>query len=109
MGMLSERSLAIADAVKAVAKALGRTSSQVALRWLLQQPGVTSPIIGARKLEHLEDNLGCLEFAIDGDRMRQLDEASAVEMGFPHDFLNSAMVRQVLDGGAVVERREQSA
>ncbi len=57
-GVLSERGLAIADAVRGVAAEIGRTPSQVALAWTLLNPAVTAPIIGARTLSQLEDNLG---------------------------------------------------
>ncbi len=60
LGMLTERNLAIADVVQEVAAELGRTPAQVALAWTLRNPAVTAPIIGARTLAQLEDNLGAL-------------------------------------------------
>jgi aryl-alcohol dehydrogenase-like predicted oxidoreductase len=101
--MLTERTLAIAEVVKAVAKEVRATPSQVAIRWLLEQPGVTSPILGARTLEQLKDTLAALEVALLPEHLAKLDAASRIELGFPHDFLRSDMVRNVVGGGTVVE------
>ena len=54
----NERTWAVVDTLVALAKELGKTPAQVALNWLLQRPGVTSPITGARNMAQLEDNLG---------------------------------------------------
>lgn len=62
MGQLTEQSLQVADTVKAIAKEVERSPSQVAINWLLQQPGRPIPIVGARKLSHVEDNLDALGF-----------------------------------------------
>ena len=69
-----------------VAKRIGKTASQVALAWAAQQPGVTSPIFGARTLEQLEDNLGAADLVLDADALRALDEVSALELVYPYDF-----------------------
>ncbi|MCM6775262.1 aldo/keto reductase [Nocardia sp. CDC159] len=86
-GTLSERGLAIADVVKQVAAELGRTPSQVALAWTLRNPGVTAPIVGARTPAQLEDNLAALDVEFDPAHLARLDEASAIDLGFPHEFL----------------------
>jgi aryl-alcohol dehydrogenase-like predicted oxidoreductase len=86
-GSLSERSLAIADVVKDVAAEVGKSSSQVALAWTLLNPRVTSPIVGARTLAQFLDNLGALEVELTQDQCARLDDASAIEPGFPHDYL----------------------
>ncbi|MBL8658895.1 MAG: aldo/keto reductase [Rhodospirillales bacterium] len=100
---LSDKRLAIADAVKAVADEAGRSAAQVALNWLLTRPGVTSPILGARTVAQIEDNLGALDFALDPAHRERLDGVSAIELGFPHDFLASGMVRGVVGGGATFD------
>lgn len=104
-GALNERNLAIADVVKEVAAQLGKTPAQVALAWTLQNPGVTAPIIGARTPEQLENNLGALEVEFDAEHLARLDQASAVSLGFPHDFLNLEMTRNVTGGGLKIEAR----
>ena len=101
--MLTERTLAIAEVVKAIAKEIRATPSQVAIRWLLEQPGVTSPILGARTLDQLKDTLGALDIALSPEHLADLDAASRIELGFPHEFLRSEMVRNVVGGGTVVE------
>ncbi len=100
---LSEKRIAIAEAVKAVADEAGRSPAQVALNWLLTRPGVTSPILGARTLTQIEDNLGALDFALDAEHRERLDGLSAIELGFPHDFLAGDMVRGLIAGGTAMD------
>jgi aryl-alcohol dehydrogenase-like predicted oxidoreductase len=89
----------ISQAVADVANDIGRSPAQVALAWLRQQPGVVIPIIGARTPSQLKDNLGSLEFTLEGPHLKKLDKASRIEMGFPHDFFASDMVRGYTYGG----------
>lgn len=104
-GSLTERALAIADVVREVADELGRSPSQVALAWAMQRPGVAAPIIGARTLVQLEDNLGSLDLTLNEEHQRRLDGASAIEMGFPHDFLALPQTRSIMSGGLRIEGR----
>ena len=63
-------------AIEGLAQIAGRkgcTLSQLALAWLLAQPGVTSPIIGPRTMAHLEDNLGALDVELSADDLRAID------------------------------------
>jgi aryl-alcohol dehydrogenase-like predicted oxidoreductase len=53
-----------------------KSISQIALAWLLSDPSITSPIIGPRTLEQLEDNLGAVGLRLTGDEKQFLDEAS---------------------------------
>jgi aryl-alcohol dehydrogenase-like predicted oxidoreductase len=90
--MLTERKLAIADAVNRVAKARGASSAQVAVAWLMRrQHADVIPIVGARRREQLEDTLGAVELELTTDELRQLDDAGAIELGFPHDFPGRTM------------------
>ena len=91
------KSIEIADTVVEVAKEIGCSPTQLALKWLVDRD--TIPIIGARKLEQFEDNLGCLDVEISPEHRAKLDEVSAVELGFPHEFINSDFVRPLLLGG----------
>jgi aryl-alcohol dehydrogenase-like predicted oxidoreductase len=102
-GALTERGLAIADVVKDVAAQMGATPSQVALAWTMLNPAVTAPIIGARTLEQLQDNLGALDVRLDQGHVAELEKASAVELGFPHDFLARPLTRTVMFGDAKIE------
>lgn len=102
-GRLSERNLDIARVVGEVAIELGRTSPQVALAWTLQNPAVTSPVLGARTQAQLEDNLGALDVEFTPEHLARLDAASAVPLGFPHDMLGSS--NGISFGNVKVERR----
>lgn len=102
---LGERNLAIAQAVQEVAQDVGRSPAQVAINWMLQQPGVVSPIIGARKLSHAEDNFRAVEFTLSAEHLRKLDAVSRVEPGFPHNFLVDAEVNNNIAGGTTIENR----
>ena len=96
---LSETNLAIAAEVVAVAKELGVTPGQLAIRWTMQRNQVVIPIVGATKLHQIEDSLGAVNFTIPEEHMHRLNEVSAIEMGFPHDFLSSDGVREITFGG----------
>lgn len=102
-GKLTDRNLKVAEEVQKIATEIGRSPAQVALNWLLQKPGVISPILGARTIGHLEDNLQCLDFVLSPEHMAHLDEVSKIELGFPHDFLSSDMVKNVVNGGANIK------
>ncbi|MFP2907568.1 aldo/keto reductase [Pyxidicoccus sp. 3LFB2] len=104
-GSLSARGLGIADVVKDVARSLERTPAQVALAWTLHNPGVASPIIGARTLRQLEDNLVALEVELPDDALARLHEASAIEPGFPHDFLQTPAMQATMFGGVKLSPR----
>ncbi|MDX2135016.1 MAG: aldo/keto reductase [Saprospiraceae bacterium] len=97
----SDRANEIAQAVANVADELGKLPAQVAINWSRQRdPGLTVvPIIGARTAEQLEQSLGCLDWTIPPEALEKLDAASAIELGFPHDFLRSDGVRDALFGG----------
>ena len=86
-GHIEERDLAIAEEVVKVAAEIGRSPAQVALAWVRQGEGVIVPLVGARTLDQLNDNLGCLDFSLEPAHKTRLDEASRIELGFPHDFL----------------------
>ncbi|WP_435358488.1 aldo/keto reductase [Haloarchaeobius sp. DFWS5] len=94
---VTERENDIAREVVAVAEELEASPAQVALAWVRQQ-GDVIPIVGATKPAHLEDNLASLTLALDDDHLERLDEVSAVDMGFPRDFLTQPRIREVLYG-----------
>jgi aryl-alcohol dehydrogenase-like predicted oxidoreductase len=104
-GTLTERGLGVAEVVKTVAAEAGRTPSQVAIAWTLLNPGVTAPIVGARTLAQLEDNLGALDVALTSDQRARLEKASAVELGFPHEMLARPITRSVVFGNVRIASR----
>jgi len=101
---LNEQKLAIGRKVKQIADAAGVSAAQVALQWLLTRPSVTSIILGARRLSQLDDNLACLDCTLSDEQIAELDEISATPLGFPHDFMNSPFIRQLVTAGCDVER-----
>src|SRR5713226_8912385 len=94
-----ERVDRIVAAVRGVAGEVHQSPAQVALAWLRHRDVPVIPIIGARKLPQLEDNIASLSLSLTADQVKRLDEASEIEMGFPHDFYNIEMVRNVVYGG----------
>jgi aryl-alcohol dehydrogenase-like predicted oxidoreductase len=86
---LSERNLAIVDAVQKVAAEVGRTAAQVALNWVLHQPGITSPILGARTTAQLDDNLGAEGWRLDAEQVEALEVASRVPLPYPFDLYHT--------------------
>jgi len=103
VGQLTEHGLGIAETVKVVAKELGVSPSQVALSWLLTRPGVTAPIIGARKIEQFHDNLGCLSVELSAEHLRRLNTSSQPELIFPNNFGATEMFRNAVDGESQIE------
>ena len=78
------------DALQTVATEVGKTPAQVAINWLLRQPAVTAPIVGARRIEQLENNLAAAGWELDSDHLKQLDEASRPSLPYPYDFIEAA-------------------
>ncbi len=105
LGMVTERTLAIADVVKEVATELGHTPAQVALAWTLNAPGVAAPVIGARTVAQLKDNLGALQVDLTPSQLARLDEVSAIGLGNPHDLLAGDHIRTVISGDMEIETR----
>lgn len=83
----NERSWKVIDALGEVAKRRGSTHSSVALAWLLARSEVSSVIIGARTVAQLEENLRALDVKLSEDDIKELDQASKPEWGYPQSFL----------------------
>jgi aryl-alcohol dehydrogenase-like predicted oxidoreductase len=67
-----------------IADETGKTYAQIALNWLLRQPAVAAPIIGARTMHQLDDNLGAVSWELAPEQVRRLDEASAPPGIYPY-------------------------
>lgn len=104
-GNLTERALTVAEVVRDIATETGVTSAQIALAWTLVNPVVASPIIGARTVAQLEDNLGALAVALSDEQLARLDAASKPEPIFPAVFMGRPMVQGLIFGGANVTLR----
>ena len=91
----NEHTWGIVDALQEIADQVGKSVAQVAINWLLRQPGVTAPILGARNLRQLEDNLGAVGWELDEEQVRRLNEASARPLPYPYDFVTGAQEGRV--------------
>lgn len=97
---LSERAITVTKKVMAVAERLGVPESQVAINWTRQHKGQHMvPIIGATRVEQLDDSLGCLTWELPKDAMEELNEVSRIELPFPQKFFTEPGVLDVLYGG----------
>ncbi len=72
-----------------MAEETGHSKVQVCVNWVRQQQprALIIPILGARNAEQLEDNLASLEWSLSDGQLERLGEVSAIEYGFPRDFL----------------------
>jgi aryl-alcohol dehydrogenase-like predicted oxidoreductase len=98
-GGVSERNLSIAAEVGAVAAEIGATSSQVAIAWLRHQPGLIIPILGARTLDQLTDNMGALGVTLSAAQLERLNAISKPDLGFPNEWFASENIRDIISGG----------
>ena len=87
-GQIDDRSLTIAGEVIKVAQEIGATPSQVAINWVRNGHANIVPLVGARTVDQLAENLGCLDVELSDEHMQRLNEVSAIEPGFPHDMLS---------------------
>lgn len=95
-GRTSERALTIARTVDEVADAIGATSAQVATAWVAAQGYGFLPIVGARKVEQIADTMRSSEVKLAPEHLAKLDEVSQITLGFPHDFLRSGYVKDLV-------------
>ena len=84
---LTEKAYDVIDVLKRVAEAAGTTPARAALAWVMGRPGVASPILGARTLEQLEDNLAAIDVRLAPDAIADLDAVSKPTLNFPAAFL----------------------
>jgi len=98
-GLVEASTDATVREIVAVGKELGVSAAQVALAWLRYRPVPVIPIIGARKLAQLEDNIRSLDVTFSPEQLQRLDKASAVSLGFPHDFMALEPVKAIVFGG----------
>jgi aryl-alcohol dehydrogenase-like predicted oxidoreductase len=94
-----QRADRIVAAVKAVSRETDRSMAQVALAWLRYRPVPVIPIIGARKLSQLQDNLASFDLALSAEQLKTLEEASKIEPGFPYNLYERDLVRGFAYGG----------
>jgi len=97
---LDERTYAILDELARIAALHNTTSAAIALAWVQSRPGVASTIIGARRLDQLEQNLAALDAELTPGDIAALEKLSAPTLNFPANFLKSA--NMFMHAGATV-------
>jgi aryl-alcohol dehydrogenase-like predicted oxidoreductase len=80
----TEKNFGVLDVLLEVAREIGRPPAEVALNWVATQPGISSTIIGATKMNQLESNLGALDFSIPAELRQRLDRAGRPEAAHPY-------------------------
>jgi aryl-alcohol dehydrogenase-like predicted oxidoreductase len=100
------RSDAIVDAVSEIARSRGVAPALVALAWLAARGPDVFPILGAKTLVQYEENMHFLELTLTSQELEQLDRVSAIEFGFPHQFLADVRSGKMPGGlwGVPIER-----
>ena len=94
-----QRADRVVAAVKQVSDQVGRSMAQVALAWLRYRRVPVIPILGARKLTQLQDNLASLDLALLPDQVKILDDASHIDLGFPQELYAKELARGLRYGG----------
>jgi aryl-alcohol dehydrogenase-like predicted oxidoreductase len=84
----------ILDALFEVAEKSGKSAAQVAINWLLQRPGVTAPIIGARNMDQLEDNIAASGWSLSDEEMQRLNDVSDPGLPYPYQHIEGAKNRR---------------
>ena len=98
----TKRNWEILDALQKVADEIDRPLAQTALAWILAQPGITSIILGASKVEQLQDNLASLEIVLTPKQLQILNNVSASDPALPNGFF-SPELKQMIFGGKTVQ------
>jgi aryl-alcohol dehydrogenase-like predicted oxidoreductase len=94
-----QRAARVVAAVKTVSDATGRSMAQVALAWLRYRSVPVIPILGARKLAQLQDNLASFDLSLTPEQVKILDDASSIDLGFPYSMYEKDFVRAIIYGG----------
>ena len=97
----TDRNWRVLDALRTVATQVDRPLAQVALAWVSAQSGISSPILGASKLEQLHDNLSSLDICLTSEQIRTLNESSALDFAFPYGMFTSEANRGIFGGTTV--------
>ena len=87
----SDMAYDVLGVLEELAQEKSKSMSQVALAWVAAQPGVTSPIIGPRTMEHLEDNLGAVGITFSEDDLQRLDDVAAPESAIVNYYTGQMM------------------
>ena len=96
---LTERNTTIVKEVVKIAKEMGCKPAHIAIKWVQLQRNQLFPIVGARTLEQMKDNLQSLDIQLSSEHIQRLNEISKIELGFPHDFLKTNTVKELIYPG----------
>ena len=100
-GMLfTERNFDVVDVVREVAVEIGRTPANVALKWVVERSGVSSVLIGASRVEQLEQNIASLEVELSAEHLAKLEQVTALPMINPY-FIFQLPIEQLFGGHGV--------
>ena len=89
----------IVAAVQKVSQQVGHSAAQVALAWLRYRDIPVIPIIGARRIAQLQDNLSSLDLNLTPEQLATLNDASAIDLGFPQSMYSKELVKNFAYGG----------
>ena len=95
----NDRAKTITEVVVGIAAELGVSESHVALQWMMDRDFSCIPIVGATKIDQLNDNLKAIDTKLTPEHFKKLNEVSAIELGFPGDFFNEDAVKMNSFGG----------
>jgi aryl-alcohol dehydrogenase-like predicted oxidoreductase len=101
-GLPGQADYQVIDLVNEIAAETGASPAAVALAWIRAQPGITSTVMGARRIEQFEANLTALDLTLDPDHLARLTSASTPHLNFPAEN-NGAMARIARNGGTTVD------
>lgn len=102
LGLFNERNARIVSTLEKTAAEVGRSMAQVALNWVVNRPGVAAAIVGASKLDQLEDNIASLDFELAVEQRAALDAASATEAPYPYSLFADDYQAGILNTGSSV-------
>jgi len=102
LGLFTDRNIRIVSALEKVALEAGKSMAQVALNWVTDRPGVAAAIIGASRLEQLDENLAALDFELSAEHKIFLNAASAIEAPYPYRLFADDYQAGILNTGSTV-------
>jgi aryl-alcohol dehydrogenase-like predicted oxidoreductase len=85
-----ERNWRTLDVIGEIAGETGKSYAQISLNWLLHQPGLVAPILGARRLDQIEDNIGAVGWELSEEQVARLSGVSAPLDLYPYNIIRGA-------------------
>ncbi|MBV9674022.1 MAG: aldo/keto reductase [Verrucomicrobia bacterium] len=90
----NESTWRLLDVLHEISAESGKSPAQVAINWLLRKAAVTAPIIGAKRMDQLQNNIGSIGWSLSPGQLTKLDQASLIPMPYPYDFIRMAEARR---------------